>query len=395
MAVSTVPLELTYEILGHLHDDIRTLKTCALVSRAWSEMGRGYLFHSLDLPFVLAKNNYDWISLFLNIPARLRDYVRRVSIKDADWSERGAIITCAVKALRHFSPKATILDISDTAFPDFLDLVKILCAVKNLGSLSLHKVNWTTNSFEPTDIDACSLFIPQSLSALRVHYTDTSTLLGWIFAHPPTLIPKITALYFGPSYCHLDPQITRYICNYSESFVELGMLLNPRKGTEEYAFYYRSPTIQDHRCDGNSLKKIKNGVEGWPCLRLSSRLRILRFHDFLNSSAAQESSPGPMFSTVVVPRALASMTEKFCGTLIFDVQVHMVSQVDLSMVEWAALENVLSHEDYDNVKEIVFRTWTRISLVGLENLIARMMPRTYSRRILKFERETSIPFNEL
>jgi len=353
---------------------------------------RAYLFHSLDLPFVLAKNDYDWISLLLNVPVKLGDYVRRVCIKDVDWGNRGAAVACVVKGLRQFCPKATALDISGASFPDFFDLVKIICGVKHLRSLSLQSVSWNTNTFEPTEIEECNLSVPQSLSSLRMYHSDTGPLLGWFYAHPPTVAPKITALYFGPTYCHLEPQLGRYICRHSDSFIEFGMLSNPINHSGERPLCYRDPTTQGHRCYGPVLEKTKNGVDGCPCLRISSRLRVLRFHDFLTPSAAMESGPGPVLSTIVIPRSMASVVGKFCGSLIFDVWVRMVSQVDLSMVNWEALENVLSHEAYDSVKEVIFKTWTEVSLVGLENLIARMMPRAHSRGILKFERETNISF---
>lgn len=47
--VNTIPTELIERILDHLYDDVRTLKACTLVCRAWFTRSRYHLFAHVQL----------------------------------------------------------------------------------------------------------------------------------------------------------------------------------------------------------------------------------------------------------------------------------------------------------------------------------------------------------
>lgn len=386
-----MPSEMIFEILVHLRNDLFALKACALVNSTWSEISRAYLFHSLDLNLALSKNNYDCITLLINMPAGLGEYVKRLCIKNVDWSAaRSSGMTWNIRALRHLTPKSTVLDISDSSFPDFLDLVKIVCSVRHLRSLKLRNVSWAVNTFKPADVEEMNLFAPPYLSSLHMYHTDTTPIMTWFFGHPPELVPKATTLYFGPLYAQWNSPLMRYLCEYSSTLSEFGILFASQD--QEYPYFHLSPSGSIHRCSSPARGKTKNGVDGCPCMKTSSSLRVLRFHDFLAPAANPSLCVGASPKRIGIPRVTASLMEKFDGTVIFDVRVKAMSEVDCSAVNWAALEAVFAHEIYEDMKGIIFKVWTDINLVTLENFISRKMPRVYARNILKFEREVDFPY---
>ncbi|RPD53069.1 hypothetical protein L226DRAFT_347986 [Lentinus tigrinus ALCF2SS1-7] len=72
------PAELVDVVIDFLHDDPRTLKTCALVSRSWLISSRYHLFHTYTISDRLKAQN---CVIFFKITPDVAPYVRRLEVK--------------------------------------------------------------------------------------------------------------------------------------------------------------------------------------------------------------------------------------------------------------------------------------------------------------------------
>ncbi|KAJ7670636.1 hypothetical protein DFH06DRAFT_981023 [Mycena polygramma] len=116
MVFPTLPIELHEEIIGYLHGDVPTLKSCSLVCQAWRLSTRTRLFYRFNAWHDAFADDG---SLWEVRPGGFSSRGLYPRNRYSRWNGRSTDRTGGTRALRHFgpythSPEAFYLDISRT-----------------------------------------------------------------------------------------------------------------------------------------------------------------------------------------------------------------------------------------------------------------------------------------
>jgi len=392
-AAKGVPQELLLKIFKHLEGDRTALKTCARVSKAWNQASRVYLFYSVDLSAVLARN--DWLSFFLNIPFGVGDYVRHIMMKNTRWTS--GYTSTSARVLAHFGSSLNSLTLSNVSIVDFAHLASTIAKFKHLRSLFLSRVTWETNTVDYSQPIPPYQAFPDSVVSLRLYHIHLGQFMGWLLAQ--SHVPRISALYAGPIEYEWNTGILAYLFRITPSLLELGFRVLPDLGRPLYAYSpcsgvsTRPELVEINTPLHPELQRIaerfqaRHGISiHTPRLQhIGENLRLLRAHRFIYYDAEVENGLAS-FPVIWFARLLLTPPEDFAGTVILDVDVPSIGLLHGLKVDWEFLEAIFSSETHAGVKAVVFAAVTNISLQNLESFVSTRLPKAYDRGLLRFER---------
>ncbi|KAJ7931236.1 hypothetical protein B0H13DRAFT_2308849 [Mycena leptocephala] len=370
-SVATLPPELFDIIIGHTQDDIDELATCGLVCRSWLAASRHYIFtgkpvslrpgnvlafiqlvihpSSTILPYIqslelLSTNSVrrgssdsetdwdsDWLDPVVGILANL-PCVTELLIQNINWGRMNPLTRSALlagfQALAH-------LEIWAAQFDSVSHVVQLVCSKPLLQILSVDDLGWDDPSFDP------ALNVPGALHSLRLSNCYKRDILDWIASHDS--LPPIHHI-----------QLARCI---------------PKTPI---------PSLEFSSLDaGGDAEDFCSRVD----LSHNFGLHTIILDKFINYSVYQFSS-----AVAWIPELLSrtpNLMEVSFGVAIRDLrELHP----EEDPIDWEALDSLFCHSHFPHLRTLRFWVSGIVALDSVSDAIARCLPLSNERRMLRFHR---------
>ena len=171
MSIPTLPPDLIFSVIDHLHDDKHALLACSQVAQSWVNPSHHHLFKKLHI-FLMDPEWLSKILTFLNQNPRIRGHVRFLKL----WHYNHGY--AAYQPICHHT------------------LLNLLQLLPNLTSLILSGVHFTCEHEQEED----SVSIVSDLDALTIYdcVTDGSSILPYILRHFHNIRKLQVHSYKGP-----------------------------------------------------------------------------------------------------------------------------------------------------------------------------------------------------
>ncbi|TFK41522.1 hypothetical protein BDQ12DRAFT_388273 [Crucibulum laeve] len=211
-SISHLPIEVIEVIVDHLHPDNNTLRSCTLTCKTWIPAARFHLLsyarlhqknisvflrlldasHSriaasithLSLAALPSKPN-DWMNNSITVAGKHLVHVKTLTLAGIKWSQLDSRATDSL--LRDFR-RVDCINLIDTTFRTFSQLVEFLCAFPLLRIITIDKSHWETIGAIPSQ----NARLSRSLDILMIT-PPSELLMGWLSAQSAAqMVSKIS-----------------------------------------------------------------------------------------------------------------------------------------------------------------------------------------------------------
>ena len=367
-----LPQELLGIVLVNIEDDFQLLKTCSLVNRAWSLSSRRLLFFSVDISARLSRNGI----MCLDLPFSIGHFIKHLTVQRLPEVIPGR----QIRMLSCFAVELTSLELADITFRDFVDLISAVSCFPSLRSLTLNRIHWLQNSFDPSE-DVVYTIHP-TVSELRIFNLDLSVFMAWFLAHRQAR--GVTKLHLGPIRLEHKCTCGKYLVRMRRSLLEFGVIYTTAGSShtgDESSFFTRLglPEQLEEMREITSRFKTLYRVETAHAVRLVQDLRVVHLFKFLPQNQEDREAAREW-----IPKILISIGSRHLEKVVMDVEVDSVWEAAASHMNWAFVDDLLNTGIYKRVHTFLMRVFSDIALASLEAWIALVLPETYKRGAIKF-----------
>ena len=152
----------------------------------------------------------------LDLPFSIGHLIKHLTVQrlpDAIPGRHIRMLVCA-------APNIASLELKDITFRDFVDLISAISCFQSLQSLTLNRIHWLENSFEPSDDLVYTL--PSTVSELRAHSLDLNVFVGWLLVD--RLPTGVTKVHIGPIRPGYKCACAHYLIRMRYTLLEFGTL---------------------------------------------------------------------------------------------------------------------------------------------------------------------------
>jgi len=385
------PQELSDQIINHLRDDMVSLKVCSLVCWSWLYSSRIHIFRTLTV----TSKSLSLLASFINETPRctIPPYVKRIEFQSFPLSSVQPQIPTRFGPLSHFTSTLTHLHLHKANFTTFLELLDLICPLRNLQSIRLDHIDYLKKMTKDQGDAVKGRVLPPFVNRLRIRDSPLRAFLSWVTSQP--VPPKVTNLDMGP----IEGDEVHYAGG-------LLSLLAPNLHHLSLAFGFGKI---GHTCTFDAM--IKNSLQGdpdrrtyqrpahptigdryWEVFRISAcdhiaklvNLRSLRIDGFVTGTHFPQST-----ATFWSPRFLASINSYGIQHIVFGINLSRAGELDMHALRWDFFDEVFASEAYSNLHTVGFEIGGRANLDGLSDLIVRKLPVAAKRGLLQFSRAST------
>ncbi|KAJ7669340.1 hypothetical protein DFH06DRAFT_1125709 [Mycena polygramma] len=292
----------------------------------------------------------DWDSAWLDpIVAILASLpcVLELQIQNIDW---GRINPSTKSTLLTGFQTLTHLEILAVQFRSVAHLVQLICSKPLLQILSVDDLGWNDPSFDPVQS------VPAALHSLHLSNCYKRDILDWIASHPA--LPPIRHLQLGSVYPEDTHSIGRFLRRLGLHLLTLQLEFSSLDA-------------------GGDAEDFCSRVD----LAHNSALHTIILDKFINYSVYQFSS-----AIAWIPEILSqtpNLMEVAFGVAIRDLEeLHPEDDP----IDWAALDALFCHPRFPHLRTLRFWVSGIVALDSVSDAIARCLPRSDERRMLRFHR---------
>ncbi|KAJ6491291.1 hypothetical protein C8R47DRAFT_976737 [Mycena vitilis] len=242
----------------------------------------------------------------------------------------------------------THLEVVAVQFDSVAPLVQLICSKPLLQILRVDDLGWNDPSFDPAQS------VPTALHSLHLSNCYKRDILDWIASHP--VLPPIRNLQLGSVYPEDTHSIGRFL-----------QRLGPHLLTLQLEFSSLDA--------GGDAEDFCSRVD----LAHNSALHTILLDKFINYSVYQ-------FSSAIswIPEILSqtpNLMEVAFGVAIRDLE-ELHPEED--PIDWAALDTLFCHPCFQHLRTLRFWVSGIVALESVSDAIARCLPHSNERRMLRF-----------
>lgn len=306
----------------------------------------------------------DWLDLFIATLASLPS-VSEILIQNIVWgrmnpSTRSALLA-GFQALTH-------LEIRAAQFDSVNHLVQLVSSKPVLQILSVDDLGWQDPSFDDAQ------WVSGALHSVRLSNCYKRDIFDWLASHDP--LPPIKHIQLGSVYPEDTHSIGRFLRRLGAHLLTLQLEFSSLDAGGDAGIYssiYHSITDSKHAFPEDFCARVD--------LTHNSALHTIILDKFINYSVYQ-------FSSAVewIPELLSripNLMEVSFGVAIRDLgELH--PQED--PIDWDTLDSLFCHPRFPHLRTLWFWVSGTVALDAVSAAIARCLPRSSERRLLRFHR---------
>ncbi|KAJ6572071.1 hypothetical protein B0H19DRAFT_937615 [Mycena capillaripes] len=242
------------------------------------------------------------------------------------------------------------LEIRAAQFDSVSHLVQLVCSKPLLQILSVDDLGWDDPSFDPAQP------VPVALHSLRLSNCYKRDILDWLASHHS--LPQIQHIQLGSVYPEDTHSIGRFLGRLGSHLLTLQLEFSSLDA-------------------GGDAEDFCSRVD----LAHNSALHTIILDKFINYSVYQFSS-----AVAWIPEILSQVPN--LKEVSFGVAIRDLGELnpEEDPIDWTALDRLFCHPRFLHLRTVRFWVFGIVALDAASNVIARCLPRSSGRRMLRFHR---------